>query len=291
MEAENNQATVPVQAEKKEGILQMTKVQGGKDLLNRFMTVGFFGITGFLGWRFLIKPIFDNQRRDREQKEIGTDPNKQQATVLFNAMNTSGVSWMRSFDQTNEKEMFEAARNITDWNAVQATYKKLYSRNLLEDVQSELDTEEFKTFMSILNSNKNRADGGGVALTTRGYIVVASADVRIRTTPDSSISTWSYNSNILGVIKQGNFIGFSTGDSKIDDAGVKYVQVAVKFINTVPVSHKEVYDKLKNKAMMFWVGLGAVTQHKYFSEMVKKYPSISYDGKNISDMGLRSAIK
>ena len=162
-------------------------------------------------------------------------------------MNTSGISWLRALDQTNEKGIFEAARNITDWNAVQATYKKLYARNLLEDIQSELDTEEFKTFMSILNASKQRTDGGGQELTTRGYIVVANADVRIRSTPDSSSGGWSFTDNILGVIKQGNFIGFSSGDFKIDDAGVKYIKVAVKFINTIPDSHEDVYGKVKNK--------------------------------------------
>lgn len=292
MEQENTQAIQPAQPEKKKGILQISKVQGGQDLKNRLMTVGFYGLGGFLGWRFLIKPIFDNMRRDREQKEIGNDPNKQQATILYNAMNTSGISWMRAFDQTNEAAIFESARSITDWNAVQATYKKLYSRNLLEDIQSELDTEEFKTFMTILNTSKNRTDGGGGQdITTRGFLIVASADVRIRSTPDSSSDGWSLTNNILGVIKQGNFIGFSTGDIKVDDAGVKYIKVAVKFINTIPSSHKDIYDKLKSKAMAYWVGKGAITQHKYFSEMIKKYPSIRYDGKNISDLGLRAGIK
>ena len=193
-------------AENKGGILKVSKVQGGEDLKNRLMTVGFYSLTGFLGWSFLLKPFFDNRKRDLEQKEIGNDPNKQQATILYNAMNTSGISWLRALDQTNEKGIFEAARNITDWNAVQATYKKLYARNLLEDIQSELDTEEFKTFMSILNASKQRTDGGGQELTTRGYIVVANADVRIRSTPDSSSGGWSFTDNILGVIKQGNFI-------------------------------------------------------------------------------------
>jgi len=292
MEQENTQALQPAQPENKKGILQISKVQGGQDFKNRLMTVGFYGLGGFLGWRFLLKPFIDNMRRDREQKEIGNDPNKQQATILYTAMNTSGISWMRSFDQTNEAGIFEAARNITDWNAVQSTYKKLYSRNLLEDIQSELDTDEFKTFMSILNTSGTRTDGGGgIDVTTRGYLVAATQNIRIRSTPDSSTDGWSLTNNIIGVIKQGNFIGFSSGDFKVDDKGVKFIKVAVKFINTVPDSHKEVYDSLKSKAMAFWVGKGAVTQHKYFSDMLKKYPSMKYDGKNVSDLGLRAGIK
>lgn len=292
MEQENKNNLPQTQAEKKQGILQISKVQDSKDLKNRLMTVGFYGLLGFAGWKWWLRPMFEKMRRTKEEKEIGNDPNKQQATILYNAMNPSGISWMRSFDQTNEKEIFESARNITDWNAVQATYKKLYSRNLLEDLQSDLDTEEYKTFTTILNTSSNRSDGGGgQAITTKGYLVVASEDIRIRSTPDSSLSTWTTVNNILGVIKQGNFIGISTGDSKVDNKGVKYLRVAVKFLNTVPQSHQEVYKKLKSKVMVFWVGKGAITQHKYFKEMYDKYPNIKLDGKNITAMGLRDGIK
>ncbi|MBU1718741.1 MAG: hypothetical protein KKA07_06675, partial [Bacteroidetes bacterium] len=119
-----------------------------------------------------------------------------------------------------------------------------------------------------------------------GYLIAASQDIRIRSTPDSTV-----RANILGVIKQGNFIGFSTGDFKIDSEGVKYIKAAVQFVNTIPESHKEVYNSLKSKTMTFYVGKGAITQHKYYAELFAKYPGINFQGKNISTMGLRKDIK
>jgi len=279
-------------AEKKQGILQISKIADGKDLKSRLMTFGFYSLAGILGWKFLAKPMYDNFRRKNEENSIINDPNKQQATIMYNAMNPSGISWMRSFDTTNKNALFESARNITSWNAVQSTYKKLYTRNLLEDLQGELNTEEFKTFMAILNlTNVKTTNSGGQVNTTKGYIIVSSTDLRIRSTPDSTISSWSSNSNILGIIKQGNFVGFSTGESKVDNEGVKYIKTSIKFIDTIPESHKEVYDKQKSKTMTFWVGKGAIAQYKYFKEMYDAYPNIKINGKNISALGLRDKIK
>jgi len=292
MAIEKSNNLSPPSTSKKDSIFKIKKVEDTKDLKSRFMTVGFYGLAGFLGWRYLLKPAMEKMRRSSEEKVIGNDANRQQATILHNAMNPSGISWMRSYDGTNNTAVFEAARNITDWNAVQATYKKLYARNLLSDLQSELNTNELNTFMTILNTSKARTDGGGGEIvTTKGYLIVASTDIRIRSTPDSSSGSWSASNNILGVIKQGNFIGLSTGDYQVDNKGVKYIKTAAYFINTIPASHKPIYEKLKNKTMVFWVGKGAITQHKMVKDMKEKYPAMSFDGKNVSSLGLRKDIK
>lgn len=279
-------------SEKRQGILQINRIEDGKDLKSRLMTFGFYSLAGLLGWKFLAKPIYDNFRRKNEENSIINDPNKQQATIMYNAMNPSGISWMRSFDTTNKNALLESARNVTNWNSVQSTYKKLYTRNLLEDIQSELNTDEFTTFMAILNiSNAKTANGGATVNTNKGYIIVATTDLRIRNTPDSTISSWSTNSNILGTIKQGNFVGFSTGESKVDNEGVKYIKTSIRFLDTIPESHKEIYNNQKSRTMTFWVGKGAIAQYKYYKEMYDAYPDIKINGKNISTIGLRDKIK
>ncbi len=269
--------------------LKMKEVKDVDDLKRRAMTIGFYGAAGFLAYKFLIKPSIVKYKRNNEQRDILTDSNKQQATFFYNAINPSGISWMRSFDHTDEKMIYEAARKVTDWNSVQKTYLNLYNRNLLSDLQSELNTAEYKTFLRILSSGKASRDKNISMGARRGLIIAASKDVRIRSTPDSSIKSYSFNSNILGTAKANTFLGWATGRIQVDNAGVKYVQVMIQFNGVIPTYlFRNISRKQNSKAISFWVGAGAIYQFKYYNELsesgIKLYPGLS-------DMGLRKNFK
>ena len=122
-------------------------------------------------------------------------------------MNPSGVRWMRGMDKTDEEEIFNAARKIKNWAAVQASYQNLYSRDLLNDLQSELDTKEYQSFIRIIQNGMNTGtSSGGTIQSTKGMIVSSTKAVRLRSTPDSSPGTYSFNSNILSTIAANKFL-------------------------------------------------------------------------------------
>ncbi|MBT3422931.1 MAG: hypothetical protein HOD63_01405 [Bacteroidetes bacterium] len=270
-------------------LLQPKQIQDTDDLKRRAMTIGFYGLAGFLGYKFLLQPQIQKYKQRKEQNDVVFNDNKRQATVLFNAMNPSGIKWMQAFDTTNEEMVYDAARRITNWNEVQTTYRNLYSKDLLNDLQNELTTKEFNTFFSLLNTNSSSSSNGsstGKAYTKKGMLIVASANIRLRTTPDSTISAYSLNTNVLGVAKTNTFLGWATGQQQIDNDGVKYLEVRIKFSTLVPSNvFSKLYSKLKNKTMTFWVGLGAIKQYSYYSQLTSAGIKL-YAG--VKDSGLRT---
>jgi hypothetical protein len=117
-------------------------------------------------------------------------------------------------------------------------------------------------------------------------LIVASANIRLRTTPDSTISAYSLNTNVLGVAKTNTFLGWATGQQQIDNDGVKYLEVRIKFSTLVPSNvFSKLYSKLKNKTMTFWVGLGAIKQYSYYSQLTSAGIKL-YAG--VKDSGLRT---
>ncbi|MBT7825963.1 MAG: hypothetical protein HN600_05160 [Bacteroidetes bacterium] len=268
-------------------LLQPKQIQDTDDLKRRAMTIGFYGLAGFLGYKFLLQPQIQKYKQRKEQNDVVFNDNKRQATVLFNAMNPSGIKWMQAFDTTNEEMVYDAARRITNWNEVQTTYRNLYSKDLLNDLQNELTTKEFNTFFSLLNTkNSSGSSSTGKAYTKKGMMIVASANIRLRTTPDSTISAYSLNTNVLGVAKTNTFLGWATGQQQIDNDGVKYLEVRIKFSTLVPSNvFSKLYSKLKNKTMTFWVGLGAIKQYSYYSQLTSAGIKL-YAG--VKDSGLRT---
>jgi hypothetical protein len=161
----------------------------------------------------------------------------------------------------------------------------------LSDLQSDLDTEEYQTFLSILSHcHSTTANGKPTGnFTSKGMIIASSKDVRLRSTPDSSPGPLSFNSNILSVIKANKFLGWATGKQKIDNKGVKYLEVMIHFKDNIPSgAFQQMYHKLKSKTMTFWVGAGAIHQFKYYKPMFDRGIKIY---KGVYDSGLRKQIK
>jgi hypothetical protein len=184
--------------------------------------------------------------------------------------------------------IMDAARQITDWKEVQRTYRSLYSRDLLSDLQSELDSDEYNTFLRILTQSGSKAGGSnnGKSNSLKGMLIAAKKNIRLRSTPDSTKGTFSFNTNILTTAPAGTFLGFATGKVEVDNNGVKYLEVKIHFSGKVPDGALySVYRKQKNKTLSFWVGAGAIDQFSDYSDMQNHGVKL-YEG--VHDLGLRT---
>ncbi len=266
--------------------LKLKPIEDVDGLKKRVLTWGFYGAVGFAGYKFVLAPVIQKMKRQHAEGAMMTDPNMQQAAVLHNAMNTSGIKWMRSIDQTNEKEIYEAARKITNWKEVQKTYRKLYNRDLLSDLQSELDTEEYQTFIRILSQTKSGNASAGSQNTLKGKLIATSKDVRLRSTPDSSKGVFSFDSNILATAKARTFLGWATGKQQVDNKGVKYLEVMIRLNQEIPEGAiKKIYEKQNSRILRFWVGAGAIHLFNSSAHLVNNGIKIYQGATEVGLMG------
>lgn len=94
----------------------------------------------------------------KNQTDKNNSPEVQYAKRLRTAMSPSGIWWLP--DGTNEKGVMNVAYDISNddnvrFRDVQNAYKKLYGKNLSEHLESELDTNEYTKFLSIVSDSYN----------------------------------------------------------------------------------------------------------------------------------------
>ena len=231
------------------------------DFKSKVLTAVFVVGGSYASWKFLLKPQWQKYKRNQENEKIFTNPSSRQASILRQAIIGSG---------TDEAAVMRMAKQITDWNAVQNSYQKLTGNNLNEDLKGDLSSKEYNQFMSIVNSNIKLKK----ASSKQGYFVVSSKAVRLRSTPDSTISSFSFNSNTITTAKAGVLLGFATGKVKLDSRGVRYYQVRIKFTKVVPYTHAAIYRKQASNNLSFWVGAGAIELFSGIEHMRKSHPNI-----------------
>jgi hypothetical protein len=236
-------------------------VKDFEDFKSKILTTVFVVGGSYASWRFILKPQWQRYKRDHENEKTFTQASSRQASILSQAIIGSG---------TDEDAIMRMAKQITDWSAVQKSYQKLTGNNLNEDLKGDLSSKEYNQFMSIVNSNIKLRK----ASSKQGYYVVSSRAVRLRSTPDSTISSYSYNSNILTTVKAGVLLGFASGKVKLDSRGVQYYQVIIKFTKVVPYTHAAIYRKQASNTLSFWVGAGAIDLFNGLKQMRKSYPNI-----------------
>lgn len=121
---------------------------------------GFFTLLA-VGAYLLIRKLVKTLQKNGYMSSFGTDTAKgravQYATQLYSAM-FSGPEWMSDFfgDGTDEKAILSTAQEIFNDKEVtlaivQAAYKTLYARELVMDLQKEMDSGYFQKFRKILN--------------------------------------------------------------------------------------------------------------------------------------------
>ncbi len=249
-------------------------VKDFEDFKSKALTAVFVVGGSYASWRFLIKPKWEQYKKDQENEKVFTDPNAQQASILRQAIIGGG---------TDEASIMKIAMKITDWKAVQKSYQKITGNNLNEDLKGDLSSAEYNQFLSIVNRNIKIKKGGS----KRGYIVVSIKAVRLRDTPDSTISAYSFNTNILGTVQSRVLLGFATGKIKVDKNGVQYYEVRINFTDKIPSSHYMIYRKQKNRTLVFWVGAGAINLYSSFKQLRENNPNVKLV-KGTKDTGLRS---
>ncbi len=254
------------------------KLEEWLDNPQRILVAGaVIGIGGFLTYK-LVRMIYTKTRKLSANKLADDDPNVRAAMLMNTAMNPSGVSWMRSFDSTNEDAIFNIAKSITNLDAVIKAYRQLYDGDLMSDLQSELDTEDYQKFLSIVTTNSNKQGGAPpVVWAQKASMVVAKKDVTLRKTPDASYHGAFYedkdDDNIVMVAKAGSFIGYSTGLQKFDSKNnVKFI--AVGFIykkDGLPASLKPYAGQKRT----FWVSSSSdyVDIFPKYKTMFEVYPN------------------
>lgn len=188
---------------------------------------------------FVGKRIFKKLRERKTSLLADKSPEVRQAMSLRSAMNPSGASWLMWGDGTKEDVIWQVAQQITDLDAVALAYRNLYSDELIKNLQSELGSNDFNTFLQAVSSTRvNDRNSSGMTVTDGAYsapqkLIVAIQAVYVRTSPDASYHGRFYevgeNKNIFKTAQPGEFIGYATGKQHYDAKNsVRFIEVAYK---------------------------------------------------------------
>lgn len=235
------------------------------------------GIGGFLLYKLGRKIITGMQRRNTENL-ADDSPEVRQAMVLRSAMNPSGASWMMSFDTTNTKAVFDTGQQIKNLDEVATAYRKLYDDDLLHDLQNELNATDYQKFLTMVSSNPAKSKGSApTTFAKKNQLVVAKAEVYLRTSPDASYHGAIYeigeNKNIIRKAKIGEFLGYATGKQNFDiKNNVKFIEVAYLVKKENPPAALKAHA---GKSYTYWVSSSSnyVEIFAYYKDMWSKYPT------------------
>lgn len=225
----------------------------------------------YLAWT-LSRSYFEQARKNQAMNLADQSQEVRQAMNLRTAMNPIGISWLRWMDGTNSRIINEISREIKDLDKVLKAYRNLYQSELLLDLQSELATEEFRSFLENVAQSKNTATNSS-ASTSSNYtlplnLIVAKQAVSLRSSPDATNhGAWyevASKNNILRTAQSGEFIGYSTGKQHFDQKNqVKFIEVAYRNSATQQIT-------------TFWVSASSnyTEQFSSNSAMEAKYPKL-----------------
>jgi len=268
--------------------LQKNKVEEWLDNPQRVLVGGLVvGIGGFLTYKLVLKIITTNRKKNTSL-QADNDLEVQQAMLLRNAMNPSGISWMMSFDTTNNDAIVATAKKITNFDKVATSYKKLYDSDLTADLQSELTTDEYQKFLTLIainspttsstSSSSTAAASTNAVFAKKGQMIVAKKEVFYRSSADASYHGAFYETstnNIIGKAKAGEFIGYATGKQEYDTVNnVKFIQVGFLVVKE---NLPDLFKSYAGKKYTFWVSSSSdyVDKFDYFKPMFDKYASLA----------------
>ena len=242
------------------------------------------GVGSWLIYKFG-KKIIETARQKSTENLIDDSPAVRQAMLLRNAMNPSGISFMMSFDQTNEDMIYDTAKQISNIDEVIKAYRKLYNSSLLHDLQGELDSNEYQKFLTLISSSPIKSGGAApVTFAKKSQIIIAKKAVNVRKTPDASYNGAIYenkaNDNIIYQSKAGAFIGYATGSQSFDvKNNVKFIQIAYTVVsaNELPSTYKQ----YAGKTFTGWVSssINYVDKFDNTKDLLSKYPKAATDIK------------
>lgn len=247
----------------------------GPQFFNGLLALGGLVLAYRLG-----KGIVQDMKKESALRLADDSPLVQQALLLRDALNPSGISWLMPLDQTNVAKVLEIAAQITNLDSVAAAYRDLFQDSLYQDLQNELSTLNYQKFLTIVSSNPAKVTGDGALpaaiFAKAGALLVAKRDVFIRSSPDASNHGAIYEifsaPNVLRTAKAGTFIGYATGKQQYDAKNnVKFIQAgfAVK-----PESAPVAWKAKAQQQVTFWVSSSKtyVDQLDDYNRMWQAYP-------------------
>jgi len=253
------------------------------------------GVGGFILYK-LGKKIVEDMKHKSTEAKADDSPEVRQAMTLRSAMNPSGISWMMSMDTTNTAVIFDTASQIKKLDDVSTAYRNLYNSDLLADLQSELSTTDYQKFLTQVSSNPTKKGGATpVKFAEKNQLVVAKAEIFLRTSPDASYHGAVYeigeNKNIIRKAKIGEFLGFATGNQHFDSKNnVKFIEVAYLMKKDGLPSSLKAYA---GKKIIYWLSSGAtyVDIFPYYSNMFAQYPNTQSETAYKKPLDFYSGVK
>lgn len=247
----------------------------GPQFFNGLLALGGLVLAYRLG-----KGIVQDMKKESALRLADDSPLVQQALLLRDALNPSGISWLMPLDQTNVSKVLEIAAQITNLDSVAAAYRDLFQDSLYQDLQNELSTLNYQKFLTIVSSNPAKVTGGGAlpaaVFAKAGALLVAKRDVFIRSSPDASNHGAIYEifsaPNVLRTAKAGTFIGYATGKQQYDAKNnVKFIQAG---FTVKPESAPVAWKAKAQQQVTFWVSSSKtyVDQLDDYNRMWQAYP-------------------
>lgn len=194
--------------------MKYPKINVSDGTVDKLIKVGVLVAVFFTGKKLLAKAA-----ENAADSQIDTEPAVGQARALNAAMNPSGNEWMRSFDTTNTKAIYETATQITDLDKVKEFYKaQTHGRLLHDDLIKELGAPGYEKFLALATKGKT---GNVKYAPVRKDIpanlwVITKAEANIRKTPKKESKFFPKN-NIVKLVAKGKALGVSTGKFAYDE--------------------------------------------------------------------------
>ncbi len=151
-------------ARKKNQIVIATKSDAGSN--NEGMGKWLFYAAMAIGGAFGLNYLVQQASKNNASGSIQNDKNAQQATTLFNILSTNGaLNWYYRVYYPGLLEIINVAKQITDWQAVQARYNDLYRDDITTLLNQHLKPEDYQAFLRALSMNGspgNRTGSGKI---------------------------------------------------------------------------------------------------------------------------------
>lgn len=258
----------------------------GPKLLKAGLLVGAF---------FLGKKLIKDAAKDNADKNLDTDPAAGQARSLNAAMNPSGVSWMRTFDGTNNDAIYSIAEQVDKLDKVEDYYKaQTQGRILFDDLTSEIGADGLQKFLGLATKGQTGAKKFSKVRTDipTNKIVFTTAEANIRKTAKLESKFLPFN-NIVRLVAKGRTLGVSTGKFAYDEkndvtfvefynfsakSGFKtkvYFYVAKSQVEFISVEEKKKREKGGNTTEVFQ-GLNGITDNMR-TQAVSIRPTMIFD--------------
>ena len=193
------------------------------------------GNNNMLGWIFAALGIstgvyflnkhIQNKKGEAEGEKVGEFAEASAASSITQAVNPSGISWLKHIDGTNAvqimKSIENAIRSGKTYKEISNSYKKLTKGgNLQDDMQNSLSASQYQTFLNVIKLN---APGGNANTSNfknpvnKGETISSAVKLTIRKTPylNGNLTVLQNRGNAIEYVENpGTFIGLATGKYK-----------------------------------------------------------------------------